>query len=77
MRGVPSIDISAINELCELIASLWEKGISVYFCGVQPNVKKMLERAWVVSEVGEDKFFWDAIEAINSIENLNKKPELV
>lgn len=82
MRGVPSIDSSAITELCEIIAGLWEKGVTVYFCGVQPNVKRMLERAWVVSEVGEEKFFWDAVEAIGAIEysrtpNLCKSKEKI
>jgi SulP family sulfate permease len=77
MRGVPIIDVSGL----ELIEELWERkrklGGELLLCGVQPNVKKMLDRAGLTQEIGEDKFFWSADQAILAINSrINKPSEL-
>ncbi|NJM42497.1 MAG: SulP family inorganic anion transporter [Anaerolineae bacterium] len=73
MRGVPTIDVSGL----ELIEELWERkkqqGGELLLCAVQPGVKKMLDRAGLTQEIGEDKFFWSADQAILAICNAADK----
>lgn len=70
VRGVPYIDESAISELETLLADLRGRGIRVMFSGVQPNVKHEMERTGFVAALGGENFAWDAIEAIETMEQL-------
>lgn len=67
MRGVPNIDDSAINELDGIYRELEKKGISVVFCGVCPTVRGKMEQAGFIEKIGEESFYWDAVEALNAI----------
>ena len=71
MRGVPSIDDSAINELSEIIDEFRTENVKVLFCGVQPHVYKTMERGDFIEKIGEDHFFWDAVSAIEHLEDVN------
>ena len=64
MRGVPLVDIGGL----ELIEELWKRqraqGGELLLAAVQPNVKKMLDRAHLTQEIGEHNIFWSADQAI-------------
>ena len=70
VRGVPYIDESAISELETLLEDLRGRGIRVMFSGVQPNVKHEMERTGFAAALGGENFAWDAIEAIETMEQL-------
>lgn len=64
MRGVPVIDLSAIQGIIELITALQENGTEVMFTSVQPKVLRELERGGVIDMVGADNVFNSAEHAI-------------
>jgi len=69
MRGVPLVDIGGL----ELIEELWERqrshGGELLLAAVQPNVKRMLDRAHLTREIGEHNIFWSADQAILAASN--------
>ena len=67
MRGVPSIDESVIEEFASFFGNLSKGGINVHFCGIMPNVKKMFDRSGLTEALGEEKFHYDVIAAVNSL----------
>lgn len=67
MRGVSSIDESVIEEFATFFGNLNRAGINIHFCGIMPNVKKMFERSGLAETLGEDKFHYDVIAAVNSL----------
>lgn len=69
MRGVPTIDDSAIAELRMLYNEYNEKGVKFIFSGVQPKVKGTMERAGFVNEISEEHFCWDAVSALRTLED--------
>lgn len=69
MRAVTSIDESAMGELKEIVSKYKSNDVNVLFCAIQPIVKEMFDRSGLTKIVGEEQFFWDAIEAIKSLEN--------
>lgn len=68
MRGVPSIDDSAIAELEEILNSFREKNTAVLFCGVQYDVVKTMERAGFLEKIGKENMLWDAVSAIKKLD---------
>ncbi len=68
MRGVPSIDDSAVEEFKDIYEEYSEKGSRFFFCGVQPHVKEKMDKYGFTDIVGEDVFFWDAIAAMKHLE---------
>ncbi|MBP1590510.1 MAG: sodium-independent anion transporter, partial [Oscillospiraceae bacterium] len=64
MRGVPTIDDSAIAELEEIFDTYTKNGVNILFSGVQSRVRGTLERAGFIEKVGEDRIFWDAVQAL-------------
>jgi SulP family sulfate permease len=68
MRGVPLIDASGIEALHEIWHHQQKRGGSLLLAGVQPSVKRMLNRAGMVEEIGEENFFWSADRAILAAE---------
>ena len=69
MRGVPNIDDSAISELEAICDEYSKRGVTVLFCGVQVQVKKTMKRAGFCDKIGEDKFLWDAVTAIEKLDS--------
>lgn len=69
MRGVPNIDDSAIYELESIVEIFRKQGTVVVFCGVHPDVVKTMDRAGFVDKVGSDMFLWDAITAIEMLDD--------
>ena len=68
MRGVPMIDDSAIAELEDLFDKYSDRNVNIFFSGVQPRVKGTLKRAGFIDKIGEDKFYWDAVQALTFID---------
>lgn len=64
MRGVPMIDDSAIAELETLFETYTKQNVDIHFSGVQPRVRGTLERAGFIEKVGDDRFHWDAVQAL-------------
>jgi len=75
MRAVTSIDESAVSEFKEVVTKMSKIGTRVLLCGVQPNVKEMLDRSGLTDLIGEDCFSWDAIEALKFL-NIIQTEEL-
>jgi SulP family sulfate permease len=67
IRGVPSVDHSAMLALEQLHKDLDQKGTSLLFCGIQPKVKKEFIRWGFDEAVGYSSIFDNAVEAIDSI----------
>lgn len=68
LRGMPSIDVSGVQTMLELIDTLQAKGIDVFFCGVADDVKVYFDRAGVTDAVGgENSFYWSADLALISL----------
>lgn len=64
LRGVSAIDTSGAQSLGEICEELLQKNIKLSFCGVQPGVKEMLQRAGVVDLIGEQCFYWSVDKAL-------------
>ena len=71
MRGVPSVDDSAVGELVEVFESLNNKKINVFFTGLNDNVKNTLEKSGFFEKVSEKNVFWDAVGAMKHIEKIS------
>lgn len=69
MRAVTSVDQSAVSEFREMVSEFEKNDTRVLFCGVQPDVKTMLDRSGLTAIVGEDNFYWDAIGALKALES--------
>ncbi|MBQ8884465.1 MAG: SulP family inorganic anion transporter [Oscillospiraceae bacterium] len=68
MRGVPTIDDSAIGELEGIIENYRKNGTEVLLCGVQYHVVKTMERAGFVDKLGKENILWDAVGAIKKLD---------
>lgn len=68
MRGVPSVDDSAVAELSHLHQEFRTKGVQLLFCGVQPQVKSKFDQEGFTHALGEACFYWDVLSAIQTIE---------
>jgi SulP family sulfate permease len=64
LRTVPLVDTTGIHALEMLIHQVEASGRRVYLSGLNEPVRAYLERAGLVSELGEDRIFWSAYEAI-------------
>lgn len=64
MRGVPMIDIMGIHALERLVEEQRRRGGDLFFAGLQPAVRQMIERAGLLEQVGEAHICWSAVEAI-------------
>ena len=58
------VDDSAIAELEELFDTYTKNNVNILFSGVQPRVRGTLERAGFIEKVGEERIFWDAVQAL-------------
>jgi len=75
MRAVTSIDESAVSEFKYVVNNISGCNTRILFCGVQNNVKEMFDRSGLTDLIGEDCFFWDAIEALKYL-NIIQTEEL-
>lgn len=57
MRGVSAIDTTGAEILTELVARLKLQNIRVILCGLNDNTRHMLDRAGVISEIGDGAVF--------------------
>ena len=57
MRGVPAVDTTGVAALDELVERLQNRGVRVLFCGLNDNVRAMLERGGVLTTLGENAVF--------------------
>ena len=64
MRGVPSIDLSGVQAITELIAFMQEHGTKVYITSAQPAVLEKMRRGGVIDMIGEENVYKSAEYAI-------------
>lgn len=67
MRGVPLIDAMGAKALGELVEEHHGRGGQVCFTGLQPAVRRTLERTGLVELVGAEQIYWSAVEAIMAL----------
>ena len=64
LRTVPLLDTTGIGAIEQLIRRFEHSGRRVYLSGLNEPVRAYLDRAGVLSTLGEEKIFWSAYEAI-------------
>jgi len=69
MRGVPIVDVMGIHALEQLLHQQHARGGTVLFSSMQPAVRRMLERAGLIEQIGEQNLYWSAAEAIVAAHN--------
>ncbi len=75
MRGVPMADVSSVQAIEHIWREHVEAGGTIYMSGLQPQVRDVLERAGLITEIGEQHFFWSAAQAIDRIAELSRHAE--
>jgi len=75
MRAVTSIDESALSEFKDVVTKIHKIKTRILFCGLQPNVKEMFDRSGLTELIGDECFFWDAIEGLKNL-NIIQTEEL-
>ncbi len=68
MRGVPLMDTTGVQFLEEVCQGLQQQGTHVLFAGVQPKVKRMMQRSGFEENLGHNHFFWSVQEALIALE---------
>ena len=58
------MDPDAALAIWEIAENYEEQGVELLICGLNPGVRKVLERAGVVEKMGEDKFYWSVDRAL-------------
>ena len=64
MRGVPTVDLSGVQRLVEIVQEYEKRGAEVMLASVQPKVLELLQRGGIHSAVNEAHVFPTAAEAI-------------
>lgn len=64
MRGVSSVDVSAVQALLSILTELKEKGMDIAICGLPAASRNMFERAGVIELLGEEAFYWSVERAL-------------
>jgi SulP family sulfate permease len=64
LRTVPLLDTTGLGAIEDLIERFEHSGQRVYLSGLNEPVRSYLERAGVIKQLGEDRVFWSALEAI-------------
>lgn len=70
MRGVPLIDTSALQALSEVIEEVRSRNCEIMLCGLQQQVKGILDKADFDQKLGNNKIFWSADQAIKNAESI-------
>jgi SulP family sulfate permease len=66
MRGVPLTDASGLHAIEHLWKLQSKKGGLLYLTGLQAPVQSYIDRAGLIEEMGSDKLFWSADQAISA-----------
>lgn len=64
MRGVPMTDVSSVQAIEHLWHEQSRRGGDLYITGLQPSVRRTLDRAGLTALIGGDRFLWSADQAI-------------
>lgn len=64
MRGVSSIDVSAVQTLLSILTELKNKGIDITICGLPSASMNMLYRSGIKDLLGEKAFYWSVERAL-------------
>lgn len=64
MRGVSSIDVSAVQTLLSILTELKNKGIDITICGLPSASMNMLYRSGITDLLGEKAFYWSVERAL-------------
>ncbi len=64
MRTVPLLDTTGIRAIEGLIAQFEREGRRIYLSGLTEPVRSYLNRAGIITHLGEENIFWSAYEAI-------------
>lgn len=64
MRGVPSIDLSGVQAMAELVEFMQSHGTIIYITSAQPAVISKLRRGGVIDMIGEENIYQSAETAI-------------
>lgn len=64
MRGVSSIDVSAVQTLLKILTELKNKGIDITICGLPSASMNMLYRSGITDLLGEKAFYWSVERAL-------------
>lgn len=70
MRGVPALDVTALNALESLCENCKKKNITVIFSHVNEQPLKMMEKAGFIEKVGEENFCPNITAALDRAETL-------
>ena len=70
MRGVPLIDTSALQALTEVIEEVRIRNCEIMLCGLQQQVKDLLDKADFEEKLGSSNIFWSADQAIKNAESI-------
>lgn len=71
MRGVSMADVSSVHALEHIWDWQRRQGGLLLITGLQPQVQRVLERSGLMDEVGRDRFFWSADQAILAAADLH------
>lgn len=76
MRGVPMVDVSSVQAIEHIWREQAERGGELFVTGMQPQVRKLCERAGLIDLVGEDHVLWSADRAIAAaaLKHANRPP---
>lgn len=69
LRTVPLIDTSGLSALEDLIDEMHKRGQQVYLSGLNNTVRAYLERAGLLSRLGQERIHWSADRAIVAIDH--------
>lgn len=64
IRGVSSIDVSAVQTLLSILTELKNKGIDITICGLPSASMNMLYRSGITDLLGEKAFYWSVERAL-------------
>ena len=64
MRGMPLIDTSGLQAVGALREKLKRQGGTLMLTGLHDDVRRMMERGGLITEIGQKNIFWSADQAI-------------
>jgi MFS superfamily sulfate permease-like transporter len=67
MRGVPLVDATGVEVLREAWQRQHEGGGDLLVSGLQPRVQVLLQRSGFLAQIGAQRVFWSADQAILSL----------
>jgi sulfate permease, SulP family len=75
LSRVPDIEYSALQALIEGERRTTERGIAVWFVGLQPSVLEIVRRAGLQEQLGRERMLFNANLAIDRFTSLHPPPE--